>query len=77
MMILSEYIDIHLDLDTSTHCLYTKHCLDNCMLTPLYTFYIMVLKGMFLYEIRRCTPTYVVTLRCKQFSDWLTHYVDK
>ena len=32
----------------------------------------MVLKGMFLHVIRTCISTKVMTLRCKQFSDWLT-----
>ena len=30
---------------------------------------------MFLCVIRKCISAYVVTLRCKQFADWLTQNV--
>ena len=33
------------------------------------------MKSMFLYIIKTCISTYVMTLRCKQFFDWLTQNV--
>ena len=35
----------------------------------------MVMKGMFLYVIRRCISPGVVTLRYREFSDWSTQSV--
>ena len=87
---MTRHIQTYLEMskhcvDTSTHCPYTaRHYLDTLITgvenglerQKLYTFYIMILKGMFLYVIRTCISTKAVTLICKLFLYWFLQNIN-